>query len=59
MESPCIHVCVIEASTGLCTGCGRSIEEITRWSEMTEGERRHIMRSLSDRRRQARLAAER
>jgi hypothetical protein len=50
---------VIEAGTGLRAGCGRSIEEIGRWSEMTDGERQRIMRGLPERRRLARLAAER
>jgi predicted Fe-S protein YdhL (DUF1289 family) len=59
METPCIQVCVIEPGTGLCAGCGRSMDEIARWTQMTDGERRHIMRGLADRRRQAFAAAER
>jgi predicted Fe-S protein YdhL (DUF1289 family) len=57
MESPCIHVCVIDAGTGLCAGCGRSLEEIARWPQMTEAERRHVVRGLPARRR-ARPGAE-
>jgi len=30
----------------LCRGCGRSIEEIARWSAMSEEERRHVVDSL-------------
>jgi len=58
METPCIHVCVIVAETGLCEGCGRSLHEIARWSEFTAEERAAIMRELPDRHRQARLGAE-
>jgi predicted Fe-S protein YdhL (DUF1289 family) len=59
METPCINVCVIEADTGLCAGCGRSLDEISRWATMTDAQRRRIMHGLADRRREARLAAER
>jgi predicted Fe-S protein YdhL (DUF1289 family) len=53
METPCINVCVIDASTQLCAGCGRSLDEIARWSAMTDDERRRIMAVLAGRRRRA------
>jgi hypothetical protein len=53
METPCINVCVIEAETGLCAGCSRSLDEIARWSTMSGEERRHIMAGLAARRRAA------
>jgi uncharacterized protein len=59
MESPCVKVCVMEPDTGLCAGCGRSLDEIARWSSMTDLERRRIIESLPDRQRQMRPAAER
>jgi predicted Fe-S protein YdhL (DUF1289 family) len=59
METPCVNVCVIEPKSRLCTGCGRSLDEISRWATMTDGERRRIMLELSDRPRPARAAAER
>ncbi|MCX5493876.1 DUF1289 domain-containing protein [Kaistia dalseonensis] len=43
MISPCIHVCVINPATGLCKGCGRSLEQIANWSIMTDAERHRIM----------------
>ena len=58
METPCNRVCVIAADSGLCRGCWRSIEEIARWSEMTDQERGKILRGLPERRKQARLGAE-
>ena len=36
IESPCINVCVIDASTALCAGCSRSLDEIARWAAMTD-----------------------
>jgi len=59
METPCTSICVIDARTGLCAGCGRTLEEIAGWASMTNGERRRIMLALPARRRQARPAAER
>lgn len=58
METPCIHVCVIEAESGLCEGCGRSLDEIARWSQFTVEERAAIMRDLPERRRRGSLGAE-
>lgn len=49
VESPCIKVCVVHPQARVCTGCLRSIEEITRWSRMTAAERREIMTALPDR----------
>jgi predicted Fe-S protein YdhL (DUF1289 family) len=59
MQSPCVRLCLIEPATGLCTGCGRSLVQIARWSSMTNEERQRIMNELSDRRIQARRNAER
>ncbi len=49
MQSPCIKVCVIEPDSGLCAGCSRTLEEIARWSVMSEGERRKIVAELARR----------
>jgi predicted Fe-S protein YdhL (DUF1289 family) len=50
IRSPCINVCVIDAGTGLCAGCARSLAEIAGWAAMTETERGRIMRELPSRR---------
>ncbi|MCC5985211.1 MAG: DUF1289 domain-containing protein [Rhodobacteraceae bacterium] len=49
IESPCIKVCVIHPEARLCTGCLRSIDEITTWSRMSAEERRAIMTALPTR----------
>jgi len=49
IESPCIKLCVIQPQTRLCTGCARSIDEITRWSKMSPAERAEIMAALPTR----------
>ena len=45
-ESPFIKVCVIHPDARLCTGCLRSIDEITGWSRMTPEARRAVMDEL-------------
>ncbi|MEH3108810.1 MAG: DUF1289 domain-containing protein [Agrobacterium cavarae] len=49
METPCIHVCQLSPE-GLCTGCQRTIAEITGWSGFTVAERHRIMSELPRRR---------
>ncbi|MBN9534429.1 MAG: DUF1289 domain-containing protein [Alphaproteobacteria bacterium] len=46
MKSPCINVCVMAPASGLCTGCGRTLDEIARWGGMNDGERTAIMAAL-------------
>lgn len=46
ISSPCIKRCVIGDGTGLCLGCGRTLVEIARWSDLTERERLTIMAQL-------------
>ena len=43
IESPCIKLCVVHPATRLCTGCFRSIDEISAWSQMTAQERRMVL----------------
>jgi predicted Fe-S protein YdhL (DUF1289 family) len=57
MLTPCIKICVIDAATGLCAGCGRTLAEIAGWAGMTDRERQGIMRDLPARRGQAQPAA--
>lgn len=49
IQSPCIRICVIHPEARICTGCLRSIDEITRWSKMSPDERRTIMTDLPTR----------
>lgn len=46
IESPCIKVCVIHPTERLCTGCYRSIDEITIWSRLSPEARRVVMDDL-------------
>lgn len=49
MISPCISVCVLDPQSELCEGCGRSLDEISQWSRMTEEQRRAVMNRLPQR----------
>ena len=42
IPTPCIGVCALDAR-GLCSGCGRTMAEIARWSQMGDDERLHLM----------------
>ncbi|GGC73311.1 DUF1289 domain-containing protein [Chelatococcus reniformis] len=49
ISTPCIKVCAIEPDSRLCRGCGRTLDEIARWSTMAEAERRAIIAALPER----------
>ncbi|MGY6704551.1 DUF1289 domain-containing protein [Roseinatronobacter sp.] len=49
IESPCVNVCVIHPESRLCTGCLRSIDEISGWSRMTPQARQSVMAELPTR----------
>jgi predicted Fe-S protein YdhL (DUF1289 family) len=49
IDSPCINICVVHPVEGICTGCYRTIDEITRWSKMPPHERAEIMQALASR----------
>jgi len=35
VPSPCRNVCQMDPVSGLCRGCGRTLQEIAEWLEMT------------------------
>ncbi|CAN5278423.1 hypothetical protein BH11PSE11_BH11PSE11_07230 [soil metagenome] len=42
VPSPCINICQMDAQTGLCEGCFRTIDEIMLWSTATDAEKREV-----------------
>ena len=46
IETPCIKICTLDARQGVCLGCGRTIDEITRWATMNTSERARVMSEL-------------
>lgn len=49
IESPCVRICVVHPQARVCTGCLRSIDEITRWSKMSPEGRRAVIAALPSR----------
>nr|WP_306266222.1 DUF1289 domain-containing protein [Pararhizobium sp. IMCC3301] len=49
MKSPCVNICLIDEPTRQCLGCGRSLREISGWSQMNDAERDAIMKVLPHR----------
>ncbi|HMK80303.1 MAG TPA: DUF1289 domain-containing protein [Xanthobacteraceae bacterium] len=49
ISSPCTKVCTLDARSGLCRGCGRTLDEIAQWAGLGEAERRRIMAELPQR----------
>lgn len=49
IDSPCVQVCVVHPEARICIGCYRSIDEISRWSRMTDVERADIRADLPGR----------
>jgi len=47
MDSPCKKICKVE--DGRCIGCHRSLDEIGRWRDMSDQERRDVMEELPER----------
>ena len=42
VASPCVNICALD-DDDVCTGCQRTVTEITRWSRMTHAERRQVL----------------
>ena len=50
IASPCTKVCIIDPRSGLCRGCGRTLDEVARWTSFSDSERDRIMTELPQRR---------
>jgi hypothetical protein len=49
VPSPCISVCRMDAVSGFCEGCFRTLDEIAAWGMQGDEERRAVWRLLVDR----------
>ncbi|MEP5761358.1 MAG: DUF1289 domain-containing protein [Litoreibacter sp.] len=49
IESPCVKQCLVHPAAQICTGCLRSVDEITEWSRMSRQERRDVIAKLPER----------
>ena len=48
--SPCIDICRIDAASGLCEGCLRTLDEIAAWGRADDATRWRILQALPARR---------
>jgi predicted Fe-S protein YdhL (DUF1289 family) len=55
VASPCIDVCRMNAETGFCDGCFRTIDEIAAWSAYDDDEKRAVLAHVESRRQGARV----
>jgi predicted Fe-S protein YdhL (DUF1289 family) len=49
VPSPCLSVCQMDAHTGLCQGCWRSLDEIAAWGRASNDERRAVWQRIAHR----------
>lgn len=49
VPSPCRNVCRMDAASGYCEGCLRTIEEIAGWSSASDEDKRRIWAQLPQR----------
>ena len=50
VPSPCINVCRMDAKSGLCEGCLRTVDEIAGWAAATDAQKTHILAAIAQRR---------
>jgi predicted Fe-S protein YdhL (DUF1289 family) len=44
IESPCISVCRYDNE--VCVGCGRTVDDITNWYDMTDDEKQAVLNRI-------------
>ncbi len=49
VASPCVSICCLD-DDDVCIGCGRTLDEIRRWSDMPEQEKRATLKFSVERR---------
>lgn len=49
MHTPCISLCLHDPASGLCRGCGRTLQEIEDWMDLGPEEQLRIMAELPER----------
>lgn len=53
IKSPCIGVCSMNDSTGLCLGCYRTMDEIQQWWDLDNTQKQSVINLASERETQA------
>ncbi|MDQ2734647.1 MAG: DUF3717 domain-containing protein [Pseudomonadota bacterium] len=47
-DAPCIAICSTSQGDTICKGCGRSFDEVQRWTQMSPGEKRATWRRITN-----------
>lgn len=46
IESPCVSVCRYENE--ICIGCGRTVDEVVNWYDMSDNEKQLVLNRLAE-----------
>lgn len=49
VPSPCVSVCRMDARSGLCVGCCRTLDEIAGWTRMDDAAKREVWQRIVQR----------
>ena len=49
VPSPCVNICRMDAASGLCEGCRRTLDEIANWSLLPDAAKRAVWAQLPGR----------
>jgi len=47
-DAPCIAICSTSQGDAVCKGCGRSFDEVQRWTALSPAEKRAVWRRITD-----------
>ena len=50
VDSPCTQVCTLDAESGWCLGCLRSIDEVAAWGALDDAGKQRVLAALPARR---------
>ena len=49
VKSPCVRDCLYDHAKDVCTGCDRTLDEITYWNDYTKQEKQEILKKSKKR----------
>jgi len=47
VPSPCVGICRLDDAGASCTGCGRTLDEVAKWSGATDDYKRAVWRRIA------------